>query len=206
MRYFLLTLVLLAFSVVAILGFRGRHSSQPPIEIFPDMDHQPKVKFQTTSEFFADGQGARPQVPGTVAMTMPAVEDYFHTGKMGANWGDGFPKEVEVNEALLARGQERYRIDCQVCHGAVGAGNGIVSKYGFNGIASYHADRLRQMADGEIFNTITNGKGQMMSYGDKVSVKDRWAIIAYVRALQRSQNATLNDVPESDRNQLTTTP
>ncbi len=89
-----------------------------------------------------------------------------------------------------------FNIDCAVCHGATGIGNGITSKYGLLSIANYHQDKYREMADGQIFDTITHGHNTMMAYGDKVTVKDRWAIIAYIRALQRSQNATINDVPE----------
>jgi mono/diheme cytochrome c family protein len=164
------------------------------------MKRQPKVKYQTESTFFADGRGARMPVAGTVALEMPKELDYFHTGRMGANWGDGIP--LPVTSELMERGRQRYAINCQVCHGAAGAGNGIVSQYGLVGIANYHDKRLREMPDGEIFNTITNGKASMYSYGDKIRAEDRWAIIAYVRALQRSQNATLNDVPESERGNL----
>jgi mono/diheme cytochrome c family protein len=100
---------------------------------------------------------------------------------------------------LVRRGQKEFTINCAVCHGATGQGNGITSKYGLNGIANYHQDKYRQMADGQIFNTITHGYNTMMAYGDKVTVKDRWAIIAYIRALQKSQYARLEDVPEDQR-------
>jgi hypothetical protein len=118
---------------------------------------------------------------------------YRETGRMGTQWGTGIP--FEVTPAIMQRGAERYTINCAVCHGATGQGNGITSKYGLNGIANLHQQRIRDMADGEIFNTITWGKNTMMSYGANVQVPDRWAIICYLRALQRSQNATLGDVP-----------
>jgi len=128
-----------------------------------------------------------------------AGTDYYNTGKMGENWGTGMPEQIPVSADLLKRGQEVFTIDCAVCHGATGQGNGITSKYGLLSIANYHQDKYRQMADGQIFNTITHGFNTMMAYGDKVPVKDRWAIVAYLRALQRSQNATINDVPDDQR-------
>jgi len=126
-----------------------------------------------------------------------AGTDYMNTGKMGDQWGTGMP--LPVTPELLARGQKVFTINCAVCHGATGQGNGITSKYGLLGIANYHQDKYRQMADGQIFNTITHGYNTMMAYGDKVTVKDRWAIIAYMRALQKSQNARLEDVPPDHR-------
>jgi mono/diheme cytochrome c family protein len=116
---------------------------------------------------------------------------------MGDQWGTGLP--LPVSAELLRRGQKELTVNCAVCHGATGLGNGITSKYGLLGIANYHQDKYRQMADGQIFNTITHGYNTMMAYGDKVTVKDRWAIIAYIRALQKSQNARIEDVPEDQR-------
>ena len=120
--------------------------------------------------------------------------DYFDTGKMGDHWGTGIP--FEVTPEVMARGQERFLINCAVCHGSTGGGNGVTSKYGWTAIANYHQDKYRQMADGEIYNTITNGKNTMMGYGANISVEDRWAIVSYVRALQRAQNAKLDDVQD----------
>jgi mono/diheme cytochrome c family protein len=126
-----------------------------------------------------------------------AGTDYMNTGKMGDQWGTGMP--LPVTRGLLERGQKVFTIDCAVCHGATGQGNGITSKYGLLGIANYHQDKYRQMPDGQIFNTITNGYNTMMAYADKVTVKDRWAIIAYIRALQKSRYARLQDVPADRR-------
>jgi mono/diheme cytochrome c family protein len=126
-----------------------------------------------------------------------ASPDYVATGRMGNQWGTGIP--FEVTAAVMKRGRERYNISCSVCHGATGMGNGIASKYGLNGIANQQQQRIRDMADGEIFNTITWGKNTMMGYGSTIQVPDRWAIIAYLRALQRSQHATLSDVPEEEQ-------
>ncbi len=131
-----------------------------------------------------------------------ATPDYFDTGKMGAQWGTGIP--FEVTPEVMARGQERFLINCAVCHGATGNGKGVTSNYGWPNIANYHDKRIVEMADGEIYNTITNGKNTMMGYGANLSVEDRWAIVSYVRALQRAQNAKLEDVQDPTlRGQLT---
>lgn len=225
LKYFFAIFAFVVLVILAFAGFRGQKSTQPPIELFPDMDHQPKVKAQTPSNFYADGQAARRPVEGTVplgyaapmhkpaggsdgASTSPykqlnfsSAPDYVDTGKMGENWGTGIP--FSVSPEFVLRGQERYGIYCAVCHGATGAGNGIAHKFGLNTVQSLTQDRIRVMSDGEIFNTITHGKNTMMSYGDRIQVQDRWAIIAYVRALQKSQGgATLADVPEAERAKL----
>src|SRR5881392_670684 len=126
--------------------------------------------------------------------------DYIDTGKMGNNWGTGSP--VPVTAELLQRGRERFNITCAMCHGATAAGNGIAKQHGLATVVTLQDDRIRKMADGEIFNTITNGKNTMMAYGPNIMVSDRWAIIAYLRALQRSQNATEADVPPQNRAEL----
>ena len=228
LRGFLLLSLLGTIALVAILGFRGQHSSEPPFEVFPDMVRQPKVRAQAPLGFFADGRGARVPVAGTVPLgyEMPKAgsepapgaaaapgemnaqphlgfsggTDYFNTGKMGANWGTGFP--MQVDDKVMARGQQRFNINCAVCHGAAAAGNGITKQYGLATVVTLQDDRIRKMADGEIFNTITNGKNTMLAYGPNVPVNDRWAIIAYLRALQRSQNATEADVPPDHRAEL----
>lgn len=224
-RYFILLLTLLVILVVSVAGLRGCKTKRPPIEIFPDMVRQPKVKAQSPSGFFADGRGSREPVPGTVpagyeeprgnqskkhakedgavmggsyeVVLFSGKENYANTGKVGTNWGNGLPFPVTM--ATLERGRERYQIQCAVCHGATGAGNGIATKYGLVGVANLHQQRLRDMTDGEIYNTIANGKNTMLGYGGVIQVPDRWAIVAYLRALQRSQNATLNDVPAQER-------
>lgn len=200
MRAFVLSIALLLVAVVVVFGLRGSVSGKPPIEIFPDMDRQLRVKPQSKNAFFADGLASRPPVPGTVAFSMPDRDDYYSTGKMDNRWGDGIPMDVTMD--VMRRGQKKYEINCKVCHGMTGTGNGIVSQYGLTAIANYHSDRFRQMADGEIFNTISNGKNQMFGYGDKISIADRWAVVAYVRALQRSRNARVADVPADQRGEL----
>jgi mono/diheme cytochrome c family protein len=227
-RGFIFIFVLTGLAIVAFLGFRGQKSTGSPIELFPDMVRQMKVRAQAPLGFFADGRGARVPITGTVPMgyEMPkaasesapgaapvAAEtnakprlgfsgstEYYDTGKMGANWGTGLP--VQVDGYLMERGKQRFNINCAVCHGPAAAGNGITKQYGLTTVVTLQDERIRKMADGEIFNTITNGKNTMMAYGPNVSVSDRWAIIAYLRALQRSQNATLADVPEEHRADL----
>jgi mono/diheme cytochrome c family protein len=211
LRYFFLALALAVVTVVSIAGYRGEHSPKPPMEIFPDMNYQDKVKDQQPSAFFADGNSARAPIPGTVAEEMPAVNDYGATGKWDdTHWGDGIPvhdavdggRPLQIDAADMARGRERYTISCEVCHGAAGDGKGITSKYGLNGAASYHVDRLRQEPDGQLFDTITNGKGQMLGYGYNITIDDRWRIVMYIRALQRSQNAALEDASPAEQKQL----
>jgi mono/diheme cytochrome c family protein len=211
LRYFFLAVALLAVGVVSIAGFRGGHSSKPPMEIFPDMNYQDKVKDQLPSAFFSDGNSARPPIDGTIAIEMPAQNDYWSTGKWDeTHWGDGIPvheardggRLLAIDAANMARGRERYTITCSVCHGAVGDGKGITSKYGMSTVASYQVDRIRDMSDGEIFNTLTNGKGQMLGYGYNIPIDDRWRIIMYIRALQHSQNASFSDASPEEQKQL----
>jgi mono/diheme cytochrome c family protein len=225
LRGFFLIFLLTGLAIVAIFGFRGQKSTGSPIEVFPDMVRQPKVRAQAPLGFFADGRGARVPVAGTVPMgyEMPKTErapggevstgvlphsrlsfsegtDYLNTGKMGDRWGTGLP--MEVNAQVMERGRERFNINCAVCHGATAAGNGVTKQYGLATVVSLQDERIRKMADGEIFNTITNGKNTMLAYGPNVTVADRWAIVAYVRALQRSQNATATDVPPEHQKDL----
>jgi len=225
-RGFLLLSVLFAIALVAVFGFRGQKSTGSPLEVFPDMVRQMKVRAQAPLGLFADGRGPRLPVAGTVPIgyEMPkpetiappatAVEapesrsriafsvgtDYYNTGKMGDHWGTGIP--VEVTPPLMERGRQRFSITCAMCHGATAAGNGITKQYGLATVVTLQDDRIRKMADGEIFNTITNGKNTMMAYGPNIVVADRWAIIAYLRALQRSQSATAVDVPPEHRADL----
>jgi cytochrome c5 len=226
LRGFFLIFLLFTIAVVAVFGFRGQKSTGAPLEVFPDMVRQMKVRAQAPLNLFADGRGPRLPVSGTVPIgyEMPkpetiatpatAVEarqprsrigfsvgtDYYDTGKMGDRWGTGMP--IQVTPQLLERGRERFNITCVMCHGATAAGNGITKQYGLATVVTLQDDRIRKMADGEIFNTITNGKNTMMAYGPNIMVADRWAIIAYLRALQRSQSAAVVDVPPEHRAEL----
>ena len=219
LRYFFISFILATIAVLAIFGFRGERSTEPPIQIFPDMKVQPKYVAQHESDFYADGRAGRAPVPGTVPQgyTMEGSystntasnskvatggngfsnsTDYLNTGRMGDSYGDGIP--LEVTPALLERGKQRFNINCAVCHGSAGYGNGIVTQYGLAGVANFQQDRLRTMPDGQIFNTITLGKNTMGAYGSNIAVEDRWAIISYIRALQRSQNGKIGDVPQDE--------
>ncbi len=212
MRYVYLTIFLIVVLSVSILGFRGSLSTRSPLEVFPDMDHQAKYKPQAESKFFADGRADRPRPAGSVAYarTTAAPDAAFlkadsalYEGK-DANGAalTGFPSAVTVDAKLLERGQDRFTIYCAPCHGALGDGNGITKQYGMGATPSYHDDRLRNIANGEIFNVITHGKGNMLSYADKLVAEDRWAVIAYVRALQRAAHATVADVPPDHKSEL----
>jgi mono/diheme cytochrome c family protein len=195
MRYFLTGFFVLVLAVVAVAGFRGEKSTKPPIELFPDMDRQPKLRPQVPNGFFANGMSSQLPVPGTVARGAAYEDNPMNTGKETGttNFVEHLP--VKITAELLARGQQRYQINCAPCHSAVGDGKGITSKYGILNAVSLHDPRIVKMADGEIFNTITHGKNTMGAYGANVVINDRWAIIAYVRALQRSRLGDLADVP-----------
>ena len=220
LRYFFVAFILITVGVVSLAGFRGTKMTHPPIEIFRDMDHQPKYQPQHPSAFFADGRGARKPVPGTVPHgyilqgayfqtgadnTSPNSKfanhpDYYNSGKMGEVYGDGIP--VEVTEKLLSRGRERYNINCAICHDEAGSGNGIVKSYGLTTIATLQDERLRTSPDGYLFAVITNGKNTMGAYGPQISVEDRWAIVAYLRALQKSQGVKVADLPAAKQQEL----
>lgn len=209
MRYAYYTLAFLVVLTLSVMGFRGLRSSRPPIELFPDMDRQAKYKPQAGSKFFADGRADRPIPPGAVPRGRgveadPAflrADDILYAGKAAdGSFARGFP--VEVTADFIKHGRNRYMIYCAPCHGALGDGNGITRSYGMVATPSYHDDRLRTMAEGEIFNTITYGKNTMFPYADKLSPDERWAVIAYVRALQRAHHATIDDVPADQRGGL----
>ena len=165
-----------------------------------DMRDQPRYEPFEASTFFLDGQSARPLVPGTVARGQLQEDVPFHTGKEGTTFVAEIP--VAVDRELLERGRERFEIYCSVCHGVTGDGDGMVVRRGFKRPPSYHSERLRAVAAGQMFDVITNGFGAMPRYSVQIEPRDRWAIVAYVRVLQLSQNATLEDVPEQERARL----
>ncbi len=225
LRFFFIAFILGGISILALAGFRGSKSPLPPIEIFPDMDHQPKFQPQHPSGFFADGRAARKPIEGTVPLgyTLPGsyfqagaknatlqpsgftnLPDYFNTGRIGEFYGDGFP--LDVSEDLITRGQQRYDINCAICHGKGGMGNGVVGQYGVAAIANLLDDRIKQQPDGQIYNTITHGKNTMGAYGPNIAVEDRWAIVAYVRALQKSQSLPVAQLSEARRQELEAKP
>lgn len=164
------------------------------------MHDQPRYEPLERSTFFDDGRSARPFVEGTVARGQLHLDDHFYTGKVNGELVTTLP--FAATPEVLARGQERYNIFCSPCHDQVGTGRGMIVQRGFRQPPSFHIDRLRQAPVGHFFDVMTNGFGTMYSYADRVAPKDRWAIVAYIRALQLSQNATLEDVPATERSKL----
>lgn len=193
--------VLATVAVVTVAGFRGDHSRRRPIFVFPDMKWQFKLRPQTTAGFHAWGNNmsSRPQVMGTVAQRNGFQDNTtwqlnpVNTGKDGDQFVAVNP--VPVSLQLVQRGEERYGVYCQPCHGAVGDGNGMTKKLGMTTVANLHDQRIIRLPDGDIFNTISMGKNTMQGYAAQIPVNDRWAIVAYVRALQLSRLGLEADVP-----------
>ena len=161
---------------------------------------QPKYNPLQASDFFADGMSARPRIPGTVARGEIANDGVISTGKINGADIDGFP--FPITEQVINRGEERFNIFCSECHGKLGDGNGMIPSRGYRRPPSYHTEALRAAKTGHFFDVMTNGFGAMPSYAPQVPVRDRWAIVAYIRALQLSQNATINDLPPDMRSKL----
>lgn len=208
---------IVAAALLVPLGcvYKARHSNTalPRVHIVQGMDNQLRYKSQQANPAFADGRAMRPPVPGTVARGVrPAGwervdEDLFRKGIEAGGWAARVP--VPLTRSLMDRGRERFGIYCAPCHGLAGMGDGIVAK---------RADRLQEglwvppsnlldktvvgRADGHLFNTISNGIRTMPAYGPQIPPEDRWAVVAYVRALQRAGNATIADVPASERAKL----
>jgi len=203
MRHLYLATLFACVLGVSILGFRGQTFTLPPIDIFPEwafpsMEHQPKLRPQGQSAFFADGRADRTPPVRTVARGMLREDDHLYRGKDAAGaFAKGLPAGLTADLKFLERGRDRYQIYCAPCHSATGDGKGITSRYGMGATPTYHDDRLRTMPDGEIYNTITNGKNTMFSYADKLIPEDRWAVVAYVRALQRAQQGKPADVTDA---------
>jgi len=164
------------------------------------MADQPRYKPLTRSTFFGDERSARPLVAGTVARGHLQADEHLFTGKVGGRPAETFPSPV--TRQVLERGQERYNIFCAPCHDRVGNGEGMVVRRGFRPPPSFHMDRLRTVPPGYFFEVITNGFGTMANYAAEVPARDRWAIVAYIRALQLSQQARLVDVPAEERHRL----
>jgi len=206
MRYFFIALFSVFAVILLVAGTRGHRFTKPPFELFPDMDHQAKIKYQAPSDFFADGRGARlpvahtqpmgygiPEAPaGAVSVEDATKSHYFTTGQIGDYFGDGMPDLVTVDRAFLGRGKEAYDIFCTVCHGVTGDGKGPITQFSKALPANLQSPDFTNPAspayrpDGSIFQTITHGKGLMGAYGSNITPNDRWAIIAYIRALQNA--------------------
>ena len=192
--------ILLLVGKTALGCARGQPRDQRPLMIVPDMEFQKKLKAQGYTPLFEDGRTMRTPPPGTVAQgTLHADKPYFE-GKNAGEFIRFNPREITPE--LLGRGQERFDIYCAPCHDRTGGGKGIVVGYGLGPPPSFHQDRVREFAEGYIFDVITNGVRNMPAYGAQIPVEDRWAIVAYFRALQRSQHATLDDVPVGARQEL----
>lgn len=205
MRYFLTLFVLAMIALVSVLGLRDGISEKPPLRIFPDMDEQMRYKPQAATDFFADGRQDRPSVPGAIPTAPEHLKDYLVydtftpdtylvTGKLpSGDYGKGFL--FPVDRAFLELGREKFNIFCVNCHGLTGDGNGVTKQYGMSATPSYHTDRIRQQPEGMIFETITQGRNLMGPYGNKLRVRERWAVVAYVRALQRARQGSIDEVP-----------
>jgi len=182
------TAVLLLAAVALLTGCRQ------------DMQDQPKYIPLRPSSFFADGRSERPLVEGTVARGHLNADAALYTGKSGENFVGTFP--LPVTRELLERGRQRFNIYCSPCHDRLGTGLGMIVRRGYRQPPSYHIDRLRQAPVGYIFDVISNGFGAMPDYAAQIEPHDRWAIVAWVRVLQLSQHASVNDVPPDTRAQL----
>ena len=165
-----------------------------------DMHVQPKYLPYEPTNFFGDGRSERQPVAGTVARGQLHLDELLFTGRENDQEANEFP--FPVTRADLDRGRERYNVYCTPCHDYTGSGNGMIVQRGFPHPPSFHSDRLRQAPVGHFFGVMTNGFGAMYSYADRVDVADRWRIAAYIRVLQLSRNATLDDVPQADRGKL----
>jgi mono/diheme cytochrome c family protein len=194
MRYFLLSFIILVVLVVGIAGSRGKLSRKPPIEVFPDMDRQPKIRPQTPSSFFADGRASRLPVTGTVARGSAYLDAPVNTGLITGTTNFVANNPLQVTPQLMARGQQRYEIYCAPCHSSLGDGNGITKSFGMAVVANLHDPRIVQMTDGELFWVITNGRNLMGPYASQIEIEDRWAIVAYLRALQLASLGSQEDL------------
>jgi mono/diheme cytochrome c family protein len=205
MKTALIAIFLLVIAVVATLGLRGRTSDRPPFQPWQDMNQQPKYRPQSENRFFADGRSDRTPPAGTIA--------WGRTSTAGPDWtmaiddktyyaAKDYPEQVKLDRSFIERGRALYAANCLACHGGTGDGNGMTTQYGMTNPPSYHQQRLRDVPHGYLYQVITEGKGQMGPIGQNIKPLDRWAVIAYLRVLQRSTAGTLADVPESRRREL----
>ena len=207
MRYVLIGIAMMVFLVVSLAGFRGDISRKAPIELIADMDRQPKLRPLEPNSFFANGMSSQPLVKGTVrqseAIPLADGSDVYpfeteHPAVSGLQTGTtnavaNIPLEVSME--LMERGRDKYTISCVPCHGGQGDGNGVVKYFGISAVKSLHDPDVVKQSDGDIYRTITVGKGVMKGYANTLSIEDRWAIVAYARALQLSRLGTEDEVP-----------
>jgi len=187
-------------AALLLAGCAGQTTRKPPIEIFADMKRQPKLEAQEASAFFADGRASRMPVAGTVAQGQLDEDPGFATGVENGMYVGRNP--LPLDEAVLARGRERFEIYCAPCHDRAGTGRGIVGQRSLWLANSLHDDRIKEMVDGELYYVISNGRRTMPGYRFQIPERDRWAIVAYVRALQRATSGTIEDVPPDLRREL----
>lgn len=199
--------VLALVPVALIARARGAKSDLPRIHPIRDMGKQPKFMAQEVNPLFADRRAMRPLVPGTIAQNDLRTDDHLYRGLVKGEWAMTFP--MPVTDAVMQRGRERFDIYCAACHGLSGYGDGMTARRavalntpGWVQPSSYHTDLVRGRPVGHLFNTITYGIRTMPSYSAQIPVEDRWAIVAYVRALQRSQASPMADVPVDVRPSL----
>jgi len=223
--YILLVMTILAMIPPAIIArTRAVPSDRRRIHMIQDMDNQPKFRAQHAAPtIFADGRAMRPPMTNTISRGRLADDDHYNRGVVRDQagqvaWATTFPSQVTVDMPLMRRGQEEFNIYCRPCHGDSGYGDGIVHKRanelmmtGVNGTTwvqpkSLHEPQIRIQPPGQIFNTITHGIRTMGPYESQINVRDRWAIVAYVKALQRSQHAQIEDLPSDQRENLPVVP
>ena len=219
MKYFFLAYAIIAALFIGLMPVRGSKSPDTPIRLFPDMDEQDKLKPQKPSDFFADGQGARQPVHGTQALGLnpeglkeiggiPEAEfgggtGHLATGGIDDYFANGMPEALGLNAenvgAFLKRGEEVFDVNCAICHGKSGDGQGITGQFGVPGIANLTQDTYAQATypDGRLFHVISEGKGNMSGYKHNIALRDRWAVVAYVRALQLARKAPYDVVKEA---------
>lgn len=197
-RVLVKTLVLAGAAILA--ACRGQESADPPVHLNPNMDSQPRYDAQSESRFFDNRAAMRPLEDGVVARGHLEENDAYDRGREGDKYVAKVP--VPITDALLARGQERYNIYCSPCHDKTGSGNGLVVKHGYPQARNLLDDYTRKMPDGQVYSAVAYGVRNMPPYGNQVPTADRWAIVAYVRALEFAANAQINDVPADKRASL----
>jgi len=213
MRYFVVILASITLAVVGMAGFRGGKSRRPPLYIFPDMKRQPKLRPQTANAFFDDGLSSRLPVAGTIPRSEPLPvsgqlvyrwqDSPINTGRLPGttNFIENIP--VPVTAQMLRRGREVFDSHCAACHSRLGDGNGLPKRIGAMAVvADLHDKRIVELADGELFNTLSHGKNLMPAYAASIDVPDRWAVVAYLRALQLSRLGSRDDLPGELRGTL----
>lgn len=218
--YGLIIMIMASFVPLALLAkARFSYSEKPKVHIIQDMDVQPRYNTQDSNPMFADGRAMRLPVPGTVARGHEDADDHFYrgfvqvrnndTGKWDVQYFKSLPDQIKLDKATMEHGQTLYAIYCAPCHGLDGEGQGQIfvraqkiNQGAFVQPTNLHDVRIQQLEDGHIYNTIRNGIKNMPAYGSQIETADRWAIVAYVRALQLSGNATLDDVPADQRDNI----